>query len=43
MREKYNPQKIEKKWQDKWYSSDIYVAKDFDNEREKYYLLAEFP
>ncbi len=43
MREKYNPQKIEKKWQDEWYSSDIYVAKDFDNEREKYYLLAEFP
>lgn len=40
---KYNPQEIEKKWQDKWYASDIYVAKDFDEKREKYYLLAEFP
>jgi len=43
MRDKYNPQEIEKKWQDKWYASDIYVAKDFDQKREKYYLLAEFP
>lgn len=43
MREKYNPQEIEKKWQEKWYSSDVYRARDFDVNREKYYLLAEFP
>jgi leucyl-tRNA synthetase len=39
---KYNPNEFEKKWQDQWYNSDIYTAKDLD-EREKYYVLVEFP
>lgn len=42
MENRYNPKDIEKKWQDRWFSSDIYQAKDFDS-KEKYYLLAEFP
>ncbi len=43
MEYKYDPQKFEKKWQDKWFSSDIYSAHDFDDKKEKYYLLVEFP
>jgi len=42
MENKYNPKEIDKKWQDRWFASDIYHAKDFDS-KEKYYLLAEFP
>lgn len=42
MESRYNHKNIEKKWQDQWFSSDIYKAKDFDS-RPKYYLLAEFP
>jgi leucyl-tRNA synthetase len=38
----YEPKKFEKKWQEKWFESDIYVAKDF-NKREKRYVLVEFP
>ena len=33
---------IDKKWQDKWYSSDCFNAKD-DNSKEKFYGLVEFP
>ena len=39
---KYEPKKFEKKWQKKWFESDIYSARDFD-EREKKYVLVEFP
>jgi leucyl-tRNA synthetase len=39
---KYNPKKIEKKWQKKWYGSTDFAAKDF-SKKEKFYLLDEFP
>src|SRR3989344_4594707 len=39
---RYNPQKIEKKWQEKWYNSTIFKAKDFLR-KEKFYVLDEFP
>ncbi len=39
---KYNPKKIEKKWQDKWLSQGVFKAKNGSKKR-KYYLLVEFP
>ena len=33
---------IDKKWQDKWYASDIYEAKE-DKSMKKFYGLVEFP
>ncbi|HHX99514.1 TPA: leucine--tRNA ligase [Candidatus Dojkabacteria bacterium] len=42
MENRYNPKDIEKRWQDRWFATDMYHAKDFDS-KEKYYLLAEFP
>ena len=39
---KYNPQKIEKKWQEKWYGSGEFKARNF-SKKKKYYLLFEFP
>ena len=39
----YNPQEIEKKWQEKWFKNPTYEAKDLDSTKEKYYLLVEFP
>ena len=39
----YKPEEFEKKWQDRWFKDLSYQAKDFDKEREKYYLLVEFP
>jgi len=39
---KYNPQKIEKKWQDEWDKSKIYRAED-NSKKPKYYCLIEFP
>ena len=42
MESRYNPKDIEKKWQDRWFATDMYHAKDFDS-KEKYYLLVEFP
>jgi len=38
----YNPQKIEKKWQDYWEKSGFYQAEDF-SKRPKKYILIEFP
>src|SRR3990167_9341961 len=38
----YNPKKVEKKWQKKWYDSDIFAAKS-NSKKEKFYLLVEFP
>jgi leucyl-tRNA synthetase len=34
---------IEEKWQQKWYQSNLYKAKDLDPSREKMYILTEFP
>lgn len=39
---KYEPKKIEKKWEDRWFKSDIYSAKDFGGKGKKY-VLVEFP
>ena len=39
---RYSPQNIEKKWQEKWYKSPIFKAKNFSKKR-KFYLLDEFP
>ena len=33
---------IDKKWQDKWYNSDYFNAKD-DKKMKKFYGLIEFP
>ncbi len=40
--QKYNPKKIEKKWQKEWDRSGIYSAEDF-SKKPKYYCLIEFP
>jgi len=40
---KYNPQKIERKWQKYWASKKFYNSKDFVQDRENYMLLTEFP
>jgi len=39
---KYNPQKIEKKWQKKWEEQDLNKAIDFDKKPKKY-IMVEFP
>ena len=39
---KYNPKKIEPKWQEKWYGSGIFKAKN-GSKKKKFYLLVEFP
>ena len=39
---KYNPKKIEPKWQDKWYNSSVFKAKN-GSKKKKFYLLVEFP
>ena len=40
--QKYNPQKIEKRWQKEWDKNEIYKAKD-SSKKEKFYCLIEFP
>lgn len=40
--EKYNPSKIETKWQAVWEKKGIYRATDFDK-KKKFYVLIEFP
>ena len=40
--EKYSPQEIEKKWQDKWESDNVYKT-EIDESRPKYYALEMFP
>jgi leucyl-tRNA synthetase len=42
MAEKYNPQQIEKKWQQKWDADRLYEVND-DDPRPKYYALTMFP
>ena len=39
---KYNPQEIEKKWQDFWEKNKFYQAEDFSRKPKKY-ILVEFP
>ena len=39
---KYNPKKIEPKWQDKWYDSGVFKAQN-GSKKKKFYLLVEFP
>jgi leucyl-tRNA synthetase len=39
----YNPKEFETKWQEKWFKDLFYEAEDFLKEKEKYYLLVEFP
>ena len=42
MEERYDPQAIETKWQQRWNASDLFKVDD-DPVREKYYLLEMFP
>ncbi len=39
---KYNPKKIEAKWQKKWYGSKVFSAQ-YSSRKRKFYLLVEFP
>jgi leucyl-tRNA synthetase len=39
---KYNPQEIEKKWQEKWAADQLYEVKEGDS-RPKFYALTMFP
>lgn len=40
--DRYKPQEIEKKWQDKWESENVYKT-EMDPDRPKYYALEMFP
>lgn len=40
--QKYNPKKIEQKWQDKWYQTGVFKAQN-GSKKKKFYLLVEFP
>ena len=40
--DKYSPQEIEKKWQDKWEADGTFKT-DIDNSKPKYYALEMFP
>jgi leucyl-tRNA synthetase len=42
MADRYNPQEIEKKWQQKWADDRLYEVHD-DDPRPKYYALTMFP
>ena len=42
MAERYNPQEIEKKWQQKWAEDRLYEAKE-DGSKPKWYALTMFP
>ncbi|MEG0268856.1 MAG: leucine--tRNA ligase [Clostridia bacterium] len=41
-RRMYNPNEIEKKWQDRWEESGVFHA-EFPSQKPKYYCLIEFP
>lgn len=43
MNKKYNPQKFEKKWLEKWFKDKIYQAPDNPSSDEKVYCLDMFP
>ena len=40
--DKYNPQEVEKKWQERWANSDYFKAIDFHPTKPKFYVLYEF-
>ncbi len=40
---KYEPQKIEKKWEKKWKQEKLYKAKDVPNKAKKKYVLPQLP
>jgi len=40
---KYDPKAIEKKWQEKWSKSSLYLAKNEEKDKKKKYILVEFP
>jgi len=42
MDERYNPEKIEAKWQKQWVDSGLFTVKE-DPGRDKYYLMEMFP
>ena len=42
MADRYNPQEIEKKWQQQWAEDRLYETDD-DDPRQKFYLLTMFP
>jgi len=42
MDEKYDPQKIESKWQDYWENTNLFKVEE-DHKKKKYYLLEMFP
>ena len=42
MDEKYDPPKIESRWQDHWEKSNLFEVNE-DPEKKKYYLLEMFP
>ncbi len=42
MAQKYDPQEIEKKWQEKWATDRLYEVKE-DSNRPKFYALTMFP
>ena len=39
---KYDPKKIEKKWQKVWLQEEVFVAKD-NSKKDKKFVLVEFP
>ncbi len=41
--EKYDFKKIEPKWQERWKETGLFTAKDFDEEKEKFYCLTMYP
>ncbi|MBL7053825.1 leucine--tRNA ligase [Patescibacteria group bacterium] len=41
--QRYNFEKIEKKWQAVWDKLNIYKAEDFNTDKPKQYILVEFP
>lgn len=40
---KYNPEKIESKWRQRWIEDEIYKAPDNNNDKEKFHSLYSFP
>jgi leucyl-tRNA synthetase len=42
MAEQYNPQLLERKWQQRWEEEDLYRTRD-DDAREKFYFLTMYP
>ena len=42
MKDKYNFTEIEKKWQEKWKTGDVFKTTE-DESKEKYYVLEMFP